>query len=552
MPPKRYFEQAEADAQAQSSEPSTKASGNAYPSLGKANSTLFISRLPYSATSTDLETLFSDIGPLKRAFVVTDPQTKLSKGVGYVTFAIADDAVTALQQLQGKTLDGKRKIQIKFADEKAPLKERKAQRNAAAEGESAPSAKRPRTDAPAAAHQRPQPDSNEKDPDAVRTVILSGLSGCSPKADQKQIYKRARKIGDVEVVHYPHKASDSPDDVAHVVFRTPNHAMTAVEKLHAHTFKGVQISAVLKKRFDNAAKLAAHMRPETLQKREKIREAIEKQSGKGTALVTDAIDKSSRLIIRNLPFDVSEADLRAIFLPFGPIYSIDVPTTKVEVKVGKAAQKSASDAEKENDMEEDEDEDEDEEATVEDEKSEAEAEEEVEGGSDAESTSGGDKSGEDVDEEEEDDDKEDEEAGTASEEQQAEADDEETEDAADSGAATQTVERGRGFAFVWHVSRNDAEKAMRAINGRAIRHGAAEHAVYKAAKGKKGRDAAKVALNAVRANAQPERVVAVDWALSKKDWEARAEQLENEASDDTKPEKEGDEDEEDDDDDDED
>ena len=53
--------------------------------------TVFVSNLLYSATSTDLKTLFSAIGPVRTAFVVLDQDLGTSKG-GYVTIAIREDA----------------------------------------------------------------------------------------------------------------------------------------------------------------------------------------------------------------------------------------------------------------------------------------------------------------------------------------------------------------------------------------------------------------------------------------------------------------------------
>ncbi|WFD21466.1 glutamate dehydrogenase [Malassezia equina] len=81
--------------------------------------------------------------------------------------------------------------------------------------------------------------------------------------------------------------------------------------------------------------------------------------------------------------------------------------------------------------------------------------------------------------------------------------------------------KGRGFAFVWFVSKTDAAKAMEAINGVPLRHGAAEQSTLKRAKGKKGREAAKEALEKVQENAQPARPVAVDWSVSQKEWLAQ-------------------------------
>ncbi|CAD6906339.1 unnamed protein product, partial [Tilletia caries] len=97
-----------------------------------AGTTLFVSRLPYEATSTDLETFFSAIGPIRRAFVVTDQVTRFSKGVGYVNFALNEDAHTALTTLQGAKLQGGAKkakaIRIEVAKQRDSLKDRKRKR----------------------------------------------------------------------------------------------------------------------------------------------------------------------------------------------------------------------------------------------------------------------------------------------------------------------------------------------------------------------------------------------------------------------------------------
>ncbi|CAO1629105.1 unnamed protein product [Sympodiomycopsis kandeliae] len=483
MPPKRYFDQEEGSAAVASSQeapvvPATT-SNKGKEKEPRANATLFISRLPFSATSTDVTTLFSDVGPLRRAFVVTDPATKASKGVGYVTFAVPEDAQRALDELQGKKLDGKRAILISWADAKPTKKEAAEQ---AASG--LPPAKRPRVSVPQSAAggstSAPSSSSNTpyapKDADAVRTVILSGLAACKPLADAKTLYKRARKIGDVQDVRYPLPAEEQngvqSQDVAHVIFRTPNHAATAVSKLHAHVFKGAQLSAVLKKRADGAARLAARMRPETKEKFDKLREQIEQTTQSETlppreALPVTGISTESRLIIRNLPFDVTPADLRAVFLPFGPIFKIDVPQKAAS---NNASEKSNKKNKRKGDGEE---------ADKADATADAEAE-----------------AAEDVAEVKKED------------------------------VSAPIATKGRGFAFVWHVSRSDAMRALEGVNGRAIRHGEAEKAAAKAAKGPKGRQQAREKLKEARDNAQPERIVAVDWALSKDEWKKKEEETE--------------------------
>jgi nucleolar protein 4 len=82
-------------------------------------STFFVSNLPYNATSTDLQTLFSEIAPVRNAFVVCESGTGMSKGVGYVSFAIREDAQAAFDQIakEGLTFVG-RKLRIQWAEQK--------------------------------------------------------------------------------------------------------------------------------------------------------------------------------------------------------------------------------------------------------------------------------------------------------------------------------------------------------------------------------------------------------------------------------------------------
>jgi nucleolar protein 4 len=83
------------------------------------SSTLFVSNLPYTATSVDLQTLFSDIAPVRSAFVVLDKETHKSKGVGYVSFAIKEDATSAVEHVKQKgIMMDKRSLRVQFADNK--------------------------------------------------------------------------------------------------------------------------------------------------------------------------------------------------------------------------------------------------------------------------------------------------------------------------------------------------------------------------------------------------------------------------------------------------
>jgi len=182
-----------------------------------------------------------------------------------------------------------------------------------------------------------------------------------------------------------------------------------VKKLHAHIFKGSIISATLKKRVDNVQKPVAST---------SIHASSSSSPDKSQSIPKLAPSRGNRLIIRNLPFDIKGEDIKATFLPHGPIHSIDIPKT---------------------------------------------------------------------------------------------------EDG-----------RAKGFAFVWMMSKGDAQRALEKCNGMKIRAGIAEQFVQAKQKKKKQlRIEEKMSKEKTRKEQEKaeedvagvERVIAVDWALSKDRWE---------------------------------
>ncbi|RDB25990.1 putative RNA-binding protein C4F6.14 [Hypsizygus marmoreus] len=385
-------------------------------------STLFVSNLPYTATSVDLQTLFSDIAPVRSAFVVLEPGTGVSKGVGYVSFAIKEDAQSAFDTItsDGLSLVG-RKLRVQWAENKPKEK-----------GEVVKKESKPRPPP------RPQQPRLPHDPLAIRTIVVSGLP---PSIDAKTLWKKIRKYDGAEKVDWPIKTVNGSDDpsAAHVLFKTPAAASDAVSKLHAHVFKGCLLSVTLKKRLDTLAKPT--FKTGSTADGEKIK------SAPGTV----APSHNSRLIVRNLPFNATEQDLRAVFLPYGPIHSIHIPT--------------------------------------------------------------------------------------------AEKQDVKNEETSETSGAAKRV-RTKGFAFVWMLSRKDAEKAIEGCNGMVVRAGTAESLVMDKQKKKKlRREEKKLKAAAAAGGAEggegegeaeevvddkraTERVIAVDWALSKEKWKEEKAKLE--------------------------
>jgi len=68
---------------------------------------LFIGSLAYATTDDSLKAFFEEIGEVTSARVVTDRETGRSRGFGFVEFADEANNAKAIDQLNGKELDGR-------------------------------------------------------------------------------------------------------------------------------------------------------------------------------------------------------------------------------------------------------------------------------------------------------------------------------------------------------------------------------------------------------------------------------------------------------------
>jgi RNA recognition motif-containing protein len=67
---------------------------------------IYVGNLPWSTTDSDLENLFSTIGDVTSASVVTDRDTGRSRGFGFVEMSQADGQ-RAIAELNGHTIDSR-------------------------------------------------------------------------------------------------------------------------------------------------------------------------------------------------------------------------------------------------------------------------------------------------------------------------------------------------------------------------------------------------------------------------------------------------------------
>lgn len=70
-------------------------------------SKLFIGSLAWTTTDDSLRDFFATVGTVVSASVIMDRETNRSKGFGFVEMSSDDEAKAAVEQLNGKDLDGR-------------------------------------------------------------------------------------------------------------------------------------------------------------------------------------------------------------------------------------------------------------------------------------------------------------------------------------------------------------------------------------------------------------------------------------------------------------
>ncbi|KAJ2077396.1 RNA recognition motif-containing protein [Coemansia sp. RSA 988] len=299
------------------SEANDKTKAKSQPLEKYAKSTLFVRGLPKSATNEELETFFSNIGPVRSCFVVakkidesaadepiveepgaksiTDETAKAdgakkaqlgNRGFGFVQFVLAEDAARAIEELADTKFRNKKRLMLDFAMKKharaSEAKEQKPVKRQHQDSQDSDTVtKKLKTDG----------GKNSKTKVESRTIAISGIPSNTTK---KHIVKRVKKIGNPHSVVYPvpfkgateEQLKDGAGGTAHVTFDNHAMALKAVKSLDNHVFKGAKLVVKLKLEY---------------------------------------LNKGARLIVRNLPFKVRERDLENLLSDCGTVLDVDLP-----------------------------------------------------------------------------------------------------------------------------------------------------------------------------------------------------------------------------------
>ena len=68
---------------------------------------LFVGSLAWATTEESLKFHFETVGAVESAVIIMDKMTGRSKGFGFVEMSTEDEAKAAVEQLNGKELDGR-------------------------------------------------------------------------------------------------------------------------------------------------------------------------------------------------------------------------------------------------------------------------------------------------------------------------------------------------------------------------------------------------------------------------------------------------------------
>ncbi|KAK9454107.1 RNA-binding domain-containing protein, partial [Dipodascopsis uninucleata] len=174
--------------------------------------TLFVGRLSWNIDEEWLAQEFSAMGEVVSARIVTDKGSGKSKGFGYVDFADAESAKKALEEMQGKEIDG-RPINLDFSNPRPD------------DGASGQRVARNRAD-----------QYGDKPSDPSDTLFLGNLSF---SVDQDTLFKTFGEYGNVINVRLPtHPETEQLKGFGYVQFGSVEEATAALEALNGVPIAG--------------------------------------------------------------------------------------------------------------------------------------------------------------------------------------------------------------------------------------------------------------------------------------------------------------------------
>ncbi|XP_034391455.1 RNA-binding protein 28 [Cyclopterus lumpus] len=208
--------------------------------------TLYVSPLPAAASNERLEEIFSEIGPVKQCFVVTEKGSDKCRGFGYVTYSMEEDSQRALKEV--KLYDGQR-LSVTVAKRKIKDKKKTAPEEPAAAPKEKDAAPKEKDAAPKKKDSAPKkkdaaPKENEQNKSVKKInlkprLIIRNLSFKCSEDDLKQILS---KFGTVLEAKIPLMPDGKMRGFAFVLFQNVLEAGNALHAMNLKEIKGRQVA----------------------------------------------------------------------------------------------------------------------------------------------------------------------------------------------------------------------------------------------------------------------------------------------------------------------
>ncbi|TSK38431.1 RNA-binding protein 28 [Bagarius yarrelli] len=259
-----------------------------------AGLTLFVRNLPASASSENLEKIFSEVGPVKRCFVVKDKGSEQCRGIGYVTYSMEEDAQRALREI--KDYDGKT---ISVIQAKKKVYEKKKGKNKTDEQKTESSKK------PSVINNQQKSQGIRKNKMKARIIIRNLSFKCS-EADLKDVFSKYGTVLDVKI---PLKPDGKKRGFAFVQFKNMLEAGKALAATNLKEIKDRRVAvdwAVSKDKF-----LAGQLGSAAAKEKRK------------NPLPSD-VNEGKTIFIRNLSYDSEDEAIEQVLLQFGELRYVRV------------------------------------------------------------------------------------------------------------------------------------------------------------------------------------------------------------------------------------
>lgn len=302
---------------------------------GLDKKTLFVRQIPFDATSEDLSNFFSSFAPIRHAVVVTDSENQ-SRGFGFVSFALDEDAESALHDARKTKFNGDRLLRVDIAKRR----DRTNNRGGASIG-------RERAEEPDIQNDTEESFFKREVEEKKRSrLIIRNLPWSIRDCDQ--LKKNFQRYGTVTECIIPRKKDGKMSGFAFVQMKKYSAAVAAVQNSKNLKLDGRQVAvdfAVEKSKWEQFRNKDKPMddkeasdeeesedeernEDEEQNKKEEQKDDNEEDENDSTNIIEKPKPNKQEpftIFIRNLPYDATKEGLSEHFLQFGPLkYALPV------------------------------------------------------------------------------------------------------------------------------------------------------------------------------------------------------------------------------------